>query len=81
MQFNEQATVTNCLPNRSPNALQTLGGAASTSTGNLGGASTTGSTQGDPTSSQGDPSSSQPGGNVNANGDSNFNDSNGNGSN
>jgi len=55
--FNEHVTVAEYSPNHSPNALRTLGTAASTSTGNLGGASATGSTQGDPTSLQGDPSS------------------------
>jgi len=50
MRFNEQVTVTECSPNHSPNALQTLGMAASTSTANLGGANATGLAQGDPTS-------------------------------
>jgi len=67
-------------PDHSPNTLQTIGAAASTSTGNLGGASVTGSAQGNPTLSQGDPSLSQPDGNANANagGDPNSNNSNGN---
>jgi len=79
IRFNEQVTVTKYSPDHSPNALQTLGTAASTSTGNLGGASAAGSTQGDPTLLQGDPSSSQPDDNANSNGDPNSNNSNGNG--
>jgi len=82
MRFNEQVRVTKYSPDHSPNALQTLGTAASTSTGNLGSASAAGSTQGDPTLSQGDPSqgdpaSSQPDGNANASGNLNSNNSNG----
>jgi len=79
MRFDEQVMVTNYLPDHSPSALQTLGVAVSTSTENLGGASTTGQTQGGPTSLQGDPSSTQPGGNAITNGDSNSNNSGGNG--
>jgi len=73
--------VTNYSPDHSPSALQTLGMAVSTSTENLGGASTTGQTQGGPTSSQGDPSSMQPGGNAITNRDPNSNSSGGNGGN
>jgi len=78
IRFNEQVTVAEYSPNHSPNALQTLGAAASTSIGNLGDANVTGSTQGDPTSSQCDPSSSQPDSNANTGGDPNSNNSNGN---
>jgi len=81
IRFNKQVTVTKYSPDHSPNALQTLGTAASTSMGNLGGASAAGSTQGDPVLSQGNPSSSQPDGNANVNGDPNSNNSNGNGGN
>jgi len=76
MRFNEQVTVAECSPNHSPNALQTLSTAASTSIGNLGDANAAGSMQGDPTSSQGDPSSSQPDTNASAGGDPNSNNSN-----
>jgi len=85
MRFDEQVTVTNCLPGHSPNTLQTLGAAASTLTGNLSGASAAGSTQCDPKLSQGDPSqgnpASQSSGNANTNGNPNSNDSNGSGGN
>ena len=81
IRFNEKGSVTKYSPDHSPNALQTLGAAASTLTGNLGGTSAAGSTQGDPTLSQGNPSSSQPDGNANINGDPNSNNSNGNGGN
>ena len=84
IQFDEQVTVTNYSPNHSPK--QTLGTATSTLTGNSGGASAAGPTQGDPTSSQGNPSqgdppSSQPDGNNNVSGDPNSKNSNGNGGN
>jgi len=78
MRFNEHVTVADYSPNHSPNALQTLDTAASTSTGNLDVADVTGSTQGNPTSSQGVPSLSQPDGNANTSGDPNSNNSNGN---
>jgi len=85
IRFDEQVTVTNYLPDHSPNALQTLGTAASTLTGNLGGASAAGSTQGNPTLLQGNPSqgnpASQPSGNTNTNGNPNSNNSSGSGSN
>jgi len=73
--------VTNCSPNRLPDALRALGAAASTSMENLGGTSTAGPTQGDSTSSQGDPSSSQPGSNAISNGNPNSNNTSGNGGN
>jgi len=78
IRFDEHVTVADCSPNHSPNVLQTLGTAASTSTGNLSGASVTGSTQGNPTSSQDGPSLLQPDGNANTGGDPNSNNSNGN---
>ena len=81
IRFDEQVTVTSYSPDHSPNALQTLSTAASTLTGNLGGASDAGSTQGNPTLSQGDPSqgdpASQPDGNANTSGNPNSNNSNG----
>ena len=84
IQFDEQAAVTNCLPNHSPK--QTLGLAASALTGNSDGASAVEPTQGNPASSQGNPSQSnppslQPDGNDNISGDPNSNNSNGNGGN
>jgi len=77
----EQVMVTNYSPDHSPSALQTLGAAVSTSTENLGGASTTGQTQGGSTLSQGNPLSTQPGGNAITNGDLNSNNSGRNGGN
>jgi len=85
IQFDEQVMVTNYSPNHSPK--QTLGTATSMLTGISGGASTTGPTQGDPTSTQGNPSqgnptSLQPDGNgPQDSGDPNSNNPNGNGSN
>jgi len=85
IQFDEQVMVTNYSPNHSPK--QTLGTATSILTGISGGASATGPTQGDSTSTQGNPSqgnppSSQSGGNgPQDSGDPNSNNPNGNGGN